>query len=128
MTGTWLGLFSAALSIGTWAIWMRRIEQVSVPRDRSFFVGAAAFGAGLGIAAFAAGVGWLGGIAGTLGLLAGGFFVGLRALSRQDPGTHALAVGAPLPDFTAPDDEGGTFELASLRGKPILLKFFRGHW
>jgi hypothetical protein len=128
MIGTWLGLFSAAFSIGTWAVWMRRIEQVSVPRDRSFFVGAGAFGAGLGIAALAAGAGWLGGIAGTLGLLAGGAFVGLRALSRQDPGTHAVAVGSPLLDFAAPDDQGATFELASLRGRPILLKFFRGHW
>jgi len=26
MTGTWLGLAAAALSIGAWALWMRRID------------------------------------------------------------------------------------------------------
>ena len=37
-------------------------------------------------------------------------------------------VGAPIIDFTALDDRAVPFELGSLRGKPYLLKFFRGHW
>ena len=38
------------------------------------------------------------------------------------------AVGAPILDFEAPDAEGEPFDLATLRGRPFLLKFFRGHW
>ena len=31
-------------------------------------------------------------------------------------------------NFTAKDDQGNSFDLAALRGRPFLLKFFRGHW
>jgi peroxiredoxin len=39
-----------------------------------------------------------------------------------------VAVGQEAPDFAASDSGGATFRLASLRGAPVLLKFFRGHW
>jgi len=40
----------------------------------------------------------------------------------------AVRVGGPILDFSAPDENGEPFALASLRGRPYLLKFFRGHW
>ena len=128
MTGTFLGIAAALLSLGAWALWMRRINQVRIPRDRRAFTAACGGGAVLGIAAFVAGTGIVGGIAAVLGILAGGMFVGLRALSRQDAPTPAIAVGGAILDFSALDDSGQVFELSSLRGKPLLLKFFRGHW
>jgi peroxiredoxin len=39
-----------------------------------------------------------------------------------------VALGQPIPEFTAPDAEGQPFALSSLHGRPYLLKFFRGHW
>jgi peroxiredoxin len=33
-----------------------------------------------------------------------------------------------LRDFTALDEHGREFALASTAGRPLLLKFFRGHW
>lgn len=38
------------------------------------------------------------------------------------------AVGAPAPDFTLRDDSGEPVHLAGLRGAPVLLVFYRGHW
>jgi len=128
MTGTILGISAALLSIGVWAAWMRHINQVSVPRDRRGYLAACAGGVALGIAAFVAGAGIVGGVGAALGILAGGTFAGLRAQSRQGDQKPAVTVGGPILDFAAPDDSGQAFELSSLRGKPILLKFFRGHW
>ena len=35
-----------------------------------------------------------------------------------------VAVGEPAPDFTAPDQDGKPFHLASLRGSPVVLYFY----
>jgi peroxiredoxin len=40
----------------------------------------------------------------------------------------ASAVGKPAPDFTLKDQHDKTFRLASLRGKRVLLIFYRGYW
>lgn len=39
-----------------------------------------------------------------------------------------IAVGEPFLDFTVKDADGNDFTLSSLKGKPILLNVFRGHW
>jgi len=38
------------------------------------------------------------------------------------------AQGKSAPDFTLKDQEGRPFHLASLRGKRVLLVFYRGYW
>jgi len=40
----------------------------------------------------------------------------------------ASAQGKSAPDFTLKDQEGRPFHLASLRGKRVLLVFYRGYW
>jgi peroxiredoxin len=40
----------------------------------------------------------------------------------------ASAQGKPAPDFTLKDQDGRPFHLASLRGKRVLLVFYRGYW
>jgi cytochrome oxidase Cu insertion factor (SCO1/SenC/PrrC family) len=67
-------------------------------------------------------------VAAGFAIVAGGAFVGLRLQSRQDAREPAVRIGAPILDFTAPDENGQPFALSSLRGRPFLLKFFRGHW
>jgi hypothetical protein len=128
MTGTLLGIGAAIVAIGAWAVWMRRINAVSIPYDRRAFLAVCGLGVVLGIAALAVGTGIVGKTAAVVGILAGGSFVGLRALSRQQERSPAIAVGGALLDFSALDEAGQVFELSSLRGKPLLLKFFRGHW
>jgi len=38
------------------------------------------------------------------------------------------AEGKPAPDFTLRDQKSKNFHLASLRGKRVLLIFYRGYW
>ncbi len=40
----------------------------------------------------------------------------------------ASAEGKPAPNFTLKDQQGKIFRLASLRGKRVLLIFYRGYW
>lgn len=35
-----------------------------------------------------------------------------------------LDIGQKAPDFTLPDDRGGSFTLASRRGKPVVVSFY----
>jgi cytochrome oxidase Cu insertion factor (SCO1/SenC/PrrC family) len=39
-----------------------------------------------------------------------------------------IQVGQPAPDFTLPDSAGHSFSLSSLRGKNVVLVFYRGYW
>ena len=40
----------------------------------------------------------------------------------------ASAEGKPAPEITLKDQQGKTFRLASMRGKRVLLIFYRGYW
>lgn len=44
------------------------------------------------------------------------------------PSPHAPAVGSLAPDFALTDQRGQPIQLASLRGKPLVLVFYRGFW
>jgi uncharacterized membrane protein len=44
------------------------------------------------------------------------------------PAPKELRVDTAAPAFTLPDEEGRPVELASLRGNPTLLVFYRGSW
>jgi peroxiredoxin Q/BCP len=62
-------------------------------------------------------------------MLAGAFGWWLLVASyRIPPGAHAPAVGAVAPDFALPDERGNEVRLSSLRGKPVVLLFYRGFW
>lgn len=58
------------------------------------------------------------------------FFVWyLNDFSGQLPAAAgAPAVGAPAPDFALTDQRGRPVELAALRGRPLVLIFYRGFW
>ncbi len=40
----------------------------------------------------------------------------------------ASSEGKPAPDFTLKDQGGRSFRLSSVRGKRVLLIFYRGYW
>jgi cytochrome oxidase Cu insertion factor (SCO1/SenC/PrrC family) len=61
--------------------------------------------------------------------------VGFLLLSGLAPAQQILpkpqiasAEGQPAPDFTLKDQHSKTFRLASMRGKRVLLIFYRGYW
>ena len=123
-----LGILGLLIVAITGWLWIQLIRNVAVPRQRTPYLLGFAAGALLGVAAIARGEGFLSTAAGILAAIAGTLFVLLRLQSAQKPNTPAVSVGGPILDFSAPDEHGTPFELASLAGKPYLLKFFRGHW
>ena len=126
--GDLLGFASLLLAVSMAVLWFRRIFAVRIPENRTAWVAAFGAAAVLGIVSFAVGNGSFGGVAAGFGIGIGGFMAATRAISRQSEKQPAVAVGSPIIDFTAPDENGESFELAGMRGRPFLLKFFRGHW
>ncbi|MBW2231752.1 MAG: hypothetical protein JRG92_02970 [Deltaproteobacteria bacterium] len=128
MIGDFLALIGIALVVGTGIVWFRLINAVRIPKRRTVFFAAMAAGAIAAVAGLGQGTGLLGSVAAWLTIAMAAVFIGLRAQSAQAAKTPAVAVGGQIIDFVAEDDAGEAFDLASLRGKPYLLKFFRGHW
>jgi len=128
VSGGWFGLAGALLVLGTGTVWFRRARQVRIPADKRSFFGAMGLGALLGVVAFFQGASGLGALAAGVAVIAGGSFLGLQLQAAQDRREPAVRVGEPMPAVTASDDCDRAFDLASLAGRPYLLKFFRGHW
>ncbi len=128
MTGTTLGIAAGLWTLIVGARWWQRMQQVRLPANARAYVLGLGIAMALGIGAIVQGPGLAGGIGAATALLGGLLFFALLAASGQRSGPPAVAVGRPVVDFTATDDTGGAFALARLRGRPVLLKFFRGHW
>lgn len=128
MTGTTSGLIGAAILVVAGTRWMQLTYRAQLPRNATAYVVACALAAAFGLGAFVLGTGVLGGVAGVASMLGGLAFLALFSASGQRQRPPAVVVGEPVIDFTTTDDDGRPFDLASLRGRPFLLKFFRGHW
>lgn len=128
MDGAVLGMAGGALILGAGARWWQRMQAVRLPANAAPYVVVSAIAVALGVAAILAGPGLVGGVGAGLALLGGLAFLGLFAASGQRRTPPAVAVGAPVLELVATDDGGRPFALADLRGRPVLLKFFRGHW
>jgi len=128
MTGNALGTIALLLLVATTALWFRAAMRVQLPRDRRGYVSAWVTALALGVAALAVGTEGIGTAPAVLAVVGSGFLLGLIAISPQQVADDAIGVGETLRDFTAAEDTGASFELARTRGKPLLLKFFRGHW
>ncbi len=128
MTDAILGFASLAVLVLSTGFWFRSLKRVEIPENRGFFLLAWVGAGALGIAALLGEPGWLGGVPAAFGIFASLFFLGTFAIGGQKVGDEAIRVGAPIPDFTATDEHGSTFDSRSLAGHPVLIKFFRGHW
>jgi len=128
MTGDVFGFIAFALVAVPGARWLWLMQRVEIPADRTFYIATSAAAVPIGIAAFVFGASLTGGVAAGLAIAGGSVFVALCAASAQAKTTPTVSVGNAVVDFTAPDDGGQPFPLARLRGRPFLLKFFRGHW
>jgi len=128
MSGLILAWVSLVATVGFVTAWLTMIKRVQIGRGRwllRLLAGAAIVSA---LLAFTREPGTLGGTLAGLSLVVGSAFFILSSLAGQSRQAPALAVGDSLLEFSASDENGEIFDLASLRGRPILLKFFRGHW
>jgi len=128
VSGALLASLALAIAVAAAAEFARRIRRVAVPARRIGFDLAFATALALGVAAFVRGVGFAAGAAAAVACAIGAAMLGVRLQSAQSGNRPRVAVGAPILDFTAPDEHGRPFRLSSLAGRPILLKLFRGHW
>ncbi len=128
MNGDSLGFVATGLMLIQGARWLYLMQRVRIPADRTAHIVASISSALLGVAALYLGTGLAGGVAAVIPIIACLMFLALCAASGQARTTPTIRVGGPVLDFTAHDDGGDAFDLASLRGRPFLLKFFRGHW
>jgi hypothetical protein len=128
VSATVLGFLALLLAVGSTTIWFRRALSVRLPENRTGFVLVWAVSALLGVIALTQGGGWIAGVPAGLAVFLGLFCLFTVTISPQQVAADAVVVGEPLRDFSALDENGDTFELASTAGRPVLLKFFRGHW
>lgn len=128
MHGLALGLLSLLLFAVALGLWLQRMNRVALEGRRALPYSLCAAAVVVAVVAFRAGPGLGGGLLATLGGVGGLVWIGLGLLARQSVQTPAVVVGAPLPAIVAPDHAGRTFDVASLRGHPVLIKLFRGHW
>ena len=126
--GTTLGLLAFVVAAATVVLWFRQANQVDIPENRAVFVAFFLAGAALGVSAFVAGTRWFGGVAALLAIVVGSFLPFTVAISRQEVAANAIGVGDTIPHFTAVDEHGERLDSDSLRGHPVLIKFFRAHW
>jgi cytochrome oxidase Cu insertion factor (SCO1/SenC/PrrC family) len=128
MLGTILGIGGGALELVLSARWLWQMRRVRIPKDLRPIIAAHLVAVALGVAAFVLGASAPGRVSAAVAIVGGGVFLALQTQSRQARVAPAVAIGGPVIEFTLPDHEGRPFDLATLRGKPFLLKFFRGHW
>ena len=120
-----LGLIALILILAVATRWFWRAWQVNIPRQSGLFKAAWATGLVVGCIAYYQSPAdpfapWAIG----LGLL----LLYLVSTGAQKISGETVNVGDALPSFSIPNDHGDIFDSASLAGKPVLLKFFRGHW
>ncbi len=122
-----VGVAAPVLAIGCAMLWFNLNRAVGIPENRMLFVGVWLAAAALGIAALVK-AGWIGRIAAVPAIVVGLFLPYTVSISEQILPPNAIRVGDTIPAFSAPDDRGEIFDSARLRGKPVLIKFFRAHW
>lgn len=128
MSGGILGAIAFSLAAGALALWIQRMQRVALANGRALPFALCAAAVALGAVALGREPGWLGGALAIAGLAIGLVWIGLGLLARQSRQIPNVAVGRALPAIVALDEHGDLFDVASLRGHPVLIKLFRGHW
>jgi cytochrome oxidase Cu insertion factor (SCO1/SenC/PrrC family) len=123
-----LAPLGALLVFGNFMFWWRALQEVRVPPQPQAVAFSLAIGGILCIAGLVARPGWLTGLLAVLTLPPVALFLFLDRIASMPEKAPAVRVGEVALDFEAPASDGTTFALRSLRGRPVLLKFFRGFW
>jgi hypothetical protein len=120
-----LGLVGIVIVLASAGRWFWRSWKVDIPKTPRVFQALFLLGLICGAISLYLGLddpfaGWAVGIALVL--------IYLTATGAQRVDGDMIEVGDKIPAFSAQDDDGNTFNMESLAGRRVLLKFFRGHW
>jgi O-antigen ligase len=120
-----LGLVGIVILLASAGRWFWRAWKVDIPKTPRVFQALFLLGLICGAISLYLGLddpfaGWAVGIALVL--------IYLTATGAQRVDGDMIEVGDKIPAFSAQDDDGNTFDMESLAGRRVLLKFFRGHW
>lgn len=116
-----IGYFVAVTGLGGRLPWVR---NTALP---SWIL----IGAGLALSILAlrrSQTGWMPKLLLGVNVVLAGLFAAMIYISFVVPAGNAPALGVPAPDFALLDQHGETVRLSDLRGAPVLLVFYRGHW
>ncbi len=128
IVGTTLGLATLLLTATAIGLWIRAIRTVAIGSSRVWYIAAFVIAAGMSVTAFRYGSHWTGDVAAGLSIFIALFFFLTAAIGPQKVDTGAIKVGSVLPAFSGNDEYSKRFDSNELAGKPVLIKFFRGHW
>lgn len=104
------------------------INKEKVPGPVGPFAAVVAYGLALSVAGLVLQFGIATVLMAAWNLMIGGLILYLLSIRKLPDGELIVSVGDAMPPLTALDANGAPFDLASLRGKRVLFKFFRGHW
>lgn len=128
LNGGILALAALGIAVANWIAYWPKIRALRVPLWPTGHQAVAIASVLLALWALQLGTGWLGALGCGTSFLVSGAFLFLTLNSRVPQRRPAVAIGEPALDFVLPDSEGHELRLSDLRGRAVLLKFFRGHW
>ena len=128
MSDPMLGYLAFVVMAITTTFWIRALQRVEVPDNRSPFVIGSLVAAALGLISLAGAPGWLAATFAGLSIFVAAFYLLTVAIGGQKVGDEAIQTGVTIPHFTALDEHSQIYDSATLAGTPALIKFFRGHW
>ncbi len=128
VSGSVFIIVALGIVMGAAAAYWPQVKALRVPLRPVGYQAAMVLGMLLAIMGLVKDPGLLSGMAAALAILAGGSFLFVTLTSRLPDKLPSAGVGQPAPDFTARDADGKNFTLSSLKGRTVLLKFFRGYW
>ncbi len=128
ISGSVLILVALGIVVGTVAAYWPQVKALRVPLRPVGYQALMVPGILLALMGLVKEPGLLSGMAASLAILAGSLFLFVTLTSRLPEKRPSAGVGQPAPDFTARDADDKNFTLSSLKGRTVLLKFFRGYW
>lgn len=123
-----LAAVGTLLVMGSTLWYFLTINREKVPVGVAPYVSALVVCGTASVAGFALGPGVATGALFALSALTSAGMLFLVSQRKLPDGELIARVGAPMPDFTAIDGHGQPFDLQSMKGRRLMVKFFRGSW
>lgn len=125
---TALALLGLGLTFASWGVYMAAIARERVPPRPRGHVAAQLGAIAASLAAIVLGPSVATIAAAVLALPLAALFLFLLSEAPVPDTTIRVAVGQPLLAFSAQTSEGTPWSTEQLRGRRVLIKFFRGAW